>query len=267
VRQENRELASWSGGWAPFYELLVSEFTEDLPFYQEYAARSGGPILELACGSGRILLPLARAGYAVVGLDLFPDMLALARAKLDQEEPAVRARVELHEGDMANFDLGRKFPLIISGAGALSLNLSSAAVESCLRCMANHLAEEGLLLVDLWMNLDTAFPDPTRVVEQQIGPTVYDDPRTGGSIQITQFVTFDPSLRFIRGRNEVVLLNRNGQAVTQQEFSHVGRVPTPEELRRSFDRVGLKVVQLFRNWNRTPCQRLEEAGQFVLALA
>src|SRR5919202_314989 len=75
-------------------------FAADLPFYLELAAASGGRVLEVACGSGRVLVPLARTGNRVVGLDASPHMLALAHEKLAAAGPQVAARARLIQGDM-----------------------------------------------------------------------------------------------------------------------------------------------------------------------
>ncbi len=64
---------------ARFYDLTHAELTADLPFVLQLASEAGGPILELGCGSGRLLLPLARAGHSVIGLDLSGAMLAMQR--------------------------------------------------------------------------------------------------------------------------------------------------------------------------------------------
>src|SRR5947208_2019322 len=90
-------------GMARLYDSF--RYDADLPWYLELAAAQGGRVLELACGSGRVLLPLARAGHEVVGLDSSPHMLALAREKLAAAEPTVAARVRLQQDDMREFQL------------------------------------------------------------------------------------------------------------------------------------------------------------------
>src|SRR5262245_35858109 len=89
----------------------------DVAFYLDCARRFGRPVLELATGTGRVLIPLAKAGYEVVGLDAAPAMLEVARAKLGRE-PELAARVALVEGDMRDFSLGRRFPLTLIPARA-----------------------------------------------------------------------------------------------------------------------------------------------------
>src|SRR5216683_1095411 len=64
---------------APFYDIEHAEFDEDLDMYRNFAELCGGKILELACGSGRLLLPLAREGYTLTGVDTSAGMLEIAR--------------------------------------------------------------------------------------------------------------------------------------------------------------------------------------------
>ena len=66
---------------ARFFDAEYADYMEDLPALQAYAQRTDGPLLELGCGTGRLLIPLARAGYAVTGVDLSPEMLAIPREK------------------------------------------------------------------------------------------------------------------------------------------------------------------------------------------
>src|ERR1700731_3751250 len=85
----------------------------DLPFYLELAEQAPGPVLEIACGTGRVLLPIARKGIEVHGVDNSLPMLTILKASLSNEPQEVRQRVTLHEGDMRDFRLGRQYPLVI----------------------------------------------------------------------------------------------------------------------------------------------------------
>ena len=95
---------------APLYDVF--EFDADVPLYVDLARAQGPNVLEVACGSGRLVLPLARAGFSVVGIDASPHMLEIARAKLDGEPEAAR-RVQLVEADMRQFQLDARFDLAI----------------------------------------------------------------------------------------------------------------------------------------------------------
>ena len=84
----------------------------DVPFFVEAAQESGGPVLEVGCGTGRILIPTARARIEIVGLDLSFHMLDVCRKRLLKEPKDVQSRVQLVEADMRHFALGQAFRLV-----------------------------------------------------------------------------------------------------------------------------------------------------------
>src|SRR3954452_8818999 len=90
---------------AHIYDTLSAPYDEDLAWYEGLAAAQGSRVLELCCGSGRLLVPLARAGCPLVGLDVPPPMLAIARERLAAAGPEVAGRVRLVEGEMRAFTL------------------------------------------------------------------------------------------------------------------------------------------------------------------
>ena len=120
-----------------------SSFAGDLQWYQRVARESGGPILELGVGTGRIALALARDGLDVHGLDKHPGMLAVLRRKLASEPAAVQQRLRLTEDDMRSFQLAQKFPLVIAPFRALLHNLTEADQLACFEQVRKHLAPGG----------------------------------------------------------------------------------------------------------------------------
>lgn len=123
----------------------VFPFEADLPLYQELAREQGRNVLEVACGSGRVLVPLARAGLKVVGVDISPHMLALARAKLDGSNVA-----ELVQADMRSFELQQHdFDLAIIAVKSFAYLTEASEQLACLRRVHDHLRPGGLLAMDL----------------------------------------------------------------------------------------------------------------------
>ena len=98
----------YTGESAVYYDYVATGVEGDVPFYVEEARSAGSPVLELGCGTGRILIPMAAAGLEVVGLDASHDMLMIARNKLEVLPPEVRRRVQLVEGDMRRLIRGCK---------------------------------------------------------------------------------------------------------------------------------------------------------------
>ena len=146
---------------AAIYEAVYAD-RDDAAFWRAMAAAAGGgPILELGCGTGRVLLPLVRAGFEVTGLDLSAQMLERCDAGLQAEPAAVRERVRLLRADMTSFDLGRHFSTIFCPFGGFQQLRTVEQQLACLdRCRA-HLRARGRLVLDL-PNPDTAPPSHVR---------------------------------------------------------------------------------------------------------
>ena len=97
-----------------YYDLAFGNSGEnELAWYMRKAKESGGPILDLACGTGRLALMLAREGFEVTGIDQSTGMLNLFRKKLREESTEVRERVYIENQKMTAFNLDRKFNTII----------------------------------------------------------------------------------------------------------------------------------------------------------
>ena len=131
------------------YDLMYSQpsgFSTKVGYYLDLAAAAGRPVLELACGTGSILLPIAARGIECEGVDLSSDMLAEARAKFKAEQLSA----PLHVGDMANFDLGRRFGLIFIASNSL-LHLHSADdIVRCFQSVRGHLDQGGRFAFDVF---------------------------------------------------------------------------------------------------------------------
>jgi SAM-dependent methyltransferase len=136
--------------FARYYDLEYQRFTDDLDFYRQLADDAGSPILELACGTGRVLLHLARNGHTVTGLDVSPPMLAIARERLAAEPPDVRARVTIVEQDMRRFLVDGRFRLAILAINSFMHLMTARDQERCLKRVRRRLVGDGLLVVDVF---------------------------------------------------------------------------------------------------------------------
>ena len=123
---------------------------QDVAFYVEEAKATRGAVLEVGCGTGRILLPIARAGAAITGIDASMHMLERCRAKLAAEPAAVRARVTLAQHDMRDFELAEKFGLIIAPFRVIQHLTTVDDQLRFLDTVARHLAPGGRLVFDVF---------------------------------------------------------------------------------------------------------------------
>ena len=122
----------------------------DLPFYLELARRIGGPVLELGCGTGRVLLPIARAGIEIHGLDGSASMLRILQEHIQCEPTEVQRRIVLYEGDMRTFRGRRKYPLVTIPFRPMQHMYTLEDQVAALRTAAFHLSADGILAFDVF---------------------------------------------------------------------------------------------------------------------
>jgi SAM-dependent methyltransferase len=126
------------------------QFSADVPFYVDLAKQAGGPVLEIACGTGRVLLPIARAGIAIDGVDNSSAMLKVLKARLELEPREVRDKVTVHEGDMRRFRLGKKYALAIIPFRPMQHMYTVQDQVDALTTAAAHLQDGGKLAFDVF---------------------------------------------------------------------------------------------------------------------
>lgn len=151
--------------FAQFYELYVGPFADDVPMYLEFAARAQGPVIEVGAGSGRVTLPLARAGHDVIAIDISPSMLTQLRSGLRREPLEVRRRVRVIAADATKLSLGRASDLIIVPYFTFNYLLASRARDAAIRRLMDHLADDGRIVLDVFIPL-------RRIAQGTVGPVL-----------------------------------------------------------------------------------------------
>ena len=191
-------------GYAAIAELYeaVPLYRErpDVAFYVGAARDSGGPVLEIGCGTGRVLIPTAQAGVDIVGLDASPEMLEILRRRLREQAPDVQARVQLVEGDMRRFSLDRRFRLVTIPFRPFQHLLTVTDQLACLSSVYHHLEDEGLLVFDIYN------PSLDALVSRSVGEEFDSDP---------EFLMEDGRRVFRRGK---IIGHDRFTQVTQQEL-------------------------------------------------
>ncbi len=140
------------------YDALYSDFAEDIELIKSSARETGGPVLELMSGTGRVLLPLAQAGYQIWGMDVNENMTAKLREKLAKEPEEVRKRIHLVQDDIRGFNLGRKFRLIFVTLNSFLHLITPEDQEACLKSVRDHLEPDGLFFA-AFFNPDLKRPE------------------------------------------------------------------------------------------------------------
>ncbi|MDP9326405.1 MAG: methyltransferase domain-containing protein [Candidatus Dormibacteraeota bacterium] len=153
--------AYFSGNAARWYDATYAWRTEDIGFYEALAgqwAGPGGAVLELGAGSGRITLPLARAGFRITAVDSSADMIELLRRRLGDEPASVVERVEPVEQDLRRLRLDRLYRFICLPFNTLLMFSQSHERQQALDAVREHLAPSGAFAFEVFT------PDPARLV-------------------------------------------------------------------------------------------------------
>jgi len=220
---------------AEYHDLDLAGYEEDVGIYENLGRRHDLPVLELGVGTGRVAIPLRRAGLHVVGIDHSEAMLAVARRKLEALRPqSLAANLRLLKEDMTNFELEESFGLIFCALGGFMHLRSQDDQVRALEGARRHLASDGLLVIDLpafepqewepgvqpltlvWTRRDTARDtlvskfhncqaDPARQVQHVTH--IYEEWGPQGSLR-RRLVTFE--LRCVHRHEMELLLSRAG---------------------------------------------------------
>jgi len=169
----------------PHYDAMHSVLPfVDTPFYVEEARCSHGPVLELACGTGRLTIPIAKSGVEITGLDLSPSMLAHARKKADEAD----IKIEWIEADCRTFALNRRFALIFMPFHSIQ-HLHDAASQTALFANVQaHLAEGGRFIFDAFNpSIAILNRDPNRrYIDRR-----FEDPGGRGTVTLETTAVYD----------------------------------------------------------------------------
>jgi SAM-dependent methyltransferase len=231
-------------------------------FYTALAQETGGPVLDIACGSGRVGIPIARLGFAVTGVDIQADMIELARSKSDG------LPVRWLQADGRTFDLGEQFRLVMVAGNAFQMFLTNADQGALLERVRAHLADEGLfafetrnplwrtplqaaeieavfeqarLRTDLFMFLETR-------IEEQLWQTYVDSK----GIEIREYLTqtYDSFAQILH------LTNYHRWMEGNEERLSIGREAVrfnfPQELSALLHYNGFDVIRQYGDWDLGP---------------
>jgi SAM-dependent methyltransferase len=235
--------AALADALARLYDLdLAEDPGDDLDLYLALAERTGGPILELAAGTGRIVRPLAAAGFEVTALDLDPAMLARVNAPIPNGITTVRADLTTWRPPKPSYRLA------ILGLNALFLMAVRHQQRAALESLAAALLPGGLAVVDIWLP-DAA--DLARYDQRLLLAYVRTDPETGRTVTKTVSALHDAATATVL-LNSIYDEGLPGQAVVRWIRRDVLRLLGAGELVDLARAAGLEVEALAGDYGLEP---------------
>jgi len=223
------------------YDAFNQPCRDDLEFYLAEAGKARGPVLELACGTGRLTIPLKNKGIDITGLDCAAPMLARAAEKA----AGAGAKIRFVRGDARSFSLGGKFKLIFMAFNSMQHLGRREEVEGLFASVARHLAPGGRFIFDVFN------PEPrffTRDPEEMLPVAYYQDPAGEGKVLVNETYTYDRAAQVSRitwhYRSE-----KTGKTVKKNLNL---RCFFPEELLALVHYNGFRVINRYGNFLRRP---------------
>jgi SAM-dependent methyltransferase len=172
-----------------YYDQAYRRRRHDVRFYTDLALESGGPVLELGVGTGRVALAIGKAGIEVVGVEPMAPMLARARERLDKLPRVARDRIELRQGTLERLRLPRKFPLVIAPFNVWMHLYTREEIERGFATVRHHLEPRGRFAFDVLL------PDPISLAREPAkryrGGEV-PHPRDGARYRYSEYFSYDP---------------------------------------------------------------------------
>jgi SAM-dependent methyltransferase len=211
----------------------------ELEWYLKYARITGGPILELACGTGRLLIPIAQAGYRIHGLDLSEAMLRLLKMKMYRLDPDARRRIRLYRGDMLRFSSPISYPLEILAYNSLQELETPSDHGLCFKRAYACLRKGGYFLLMIGRTDRDRYGDGKKyVVDWFDAPAV--DVESGVSVGSRSVSHLDAKASQIVLK-EIFVIRRNDRCEEKIELVHYIPLLTASEYRSMLETAGFSV--------------------------
>jgi SAM-dependent methyltransferase len=218
-------------------------------FYSALARETGGPVLELACGTGRVTIPIARLGFPTTGLDIVPGMLARARSK------SAGLPVRWLEGDVRAFDLGEQFRLIFLTGNAFQAFVTNAEQAAVLQRVRAHLHDEGMFAFEIRNPLLPNTPTPPGFFvtletrnEEQVWPSYIN--AQGHEVRVSTTQVYDHIAQIVH----VTAYKRWRES--EEEHTTITRTALrytfPQELAALLHNQGFTILRQYGDWNEEP---------------
>ena len=245
--------------YSEFYDLYVGDRLVDLPFYLDYARSAQTPVIEIGAGSGRLTLPLARAGVRMVAVDVSTSMLAILKSRLADESSDVRRRVEVVEADASELNLGIRSDLIMVPYFTFNYFLTAYVQELALQRFHDHLSPQGCLLVDLFIPLrriESRSTEPVLIVDKV-------DPTTGNRVCGWETYSIDEESQMEHRTHSFEVIPPDGP-VRKSRYTVQRRHFFPPEAEKLFSDNGFSVDDVSTGYERERPGPRSEQLMYVL---
>ncbi|HEX4204202.1 MAG TPA: class I SAM-dependent methyltransferase [Ktedonobacteraceae bacterium] len=234
------------------YDLQDEGYYDDYPLTEQWARSLGGPLLDLACGTGRMALRMAEVGYQVTGVDITPEMIARAHQKAAQQG----ASIDWVVADARTFHLQKQFPFIYMLENVFQFFLTREDQEAMLARVQEHLLPKGCFL------FETRNPTPRNLLEvRHPEGDKYVTP-DGGQLVTSAEQYYDPMTQ-IQHYTSHLTFHRPGSQQEQKTLYTDLRYVFPQEIEALLYYNGLQIRSRYGSWQQEPLTATSPAMIYV----
>lgn len=246
-------MEEYDRAYAAFYDYYATGLEGDVGFYVEEAQKAGSPALELGCGTGRILIPVAEAGVTIVGLDRAPSMLSIARQRISQLSAETRRRIELVEGNMRDLSLGRRFKLVMIPYRAFLHLLTPKDQRQALARIREHLSDDGRLVFNVFdPRLDIIAVHSGSLGNALEKQSEFVRPDTGCRVVVWDTRRYDPERQLVEADFIFEELDDEGKVISKTYSPLTLRYVYRYEMQYLLELCGYRVEALYGDFRRGP---------------
>lgn len=226
------------------YDVENDSYEEDIEFLLDWAAKVDGPIVDLACGTGRAAIQLAKEGHVLVGVDVDRGMLNEAKRKAAEQ----KLQIQWVEQDCGKLNLAIKSKLIFSVGNSFQHFLSNEDQDGFLSSVYRHLDDEGFFI------FGTRFPNPDELLQP---PTEeywksYIDRLTGKKVDVFTISSYDSLDQLQHYTTIRKYSDLSGKIADEKRTCITLRYVFPKEMERLFKANGLYAVHVYGDWHMNP---------------
>ncbi len=234
------------------YDLVCDRFDADMPFIEQWAKTTGGPLLDLACGTGRMAIHLALQGYSVTGVDIVPAMIERAHQKAAERA----ASVEWVVADARSFHLQKQFPCVFMLMNAFQFLLARDDHEGMLACVREHLLPDGYFI------FETRNPSPQMLFEVRHPEGETYTLVDGGQLVITDQQVYDPMTQIQHYTTQLTFHHADGRR--EERTNHTAlRYVFPQEMEALLHYNGFQIHTVYGDWQLNPLTASSPAMIYV----
>lgn len=226
------------------YDEQYERYRDDFSFYRSLAEDYGSPVLELGAGTGRVSMSLAKAGFAVTGIDLSDEMLQKAKTRI--QEAKLEDLINLEQQDMRTLELGERFPLVIAPFNALMHLYTLKDQDKAFAAIKRHLQSDGVFAFDLY---NPNFETLDHLTKQEEWSTV-----GGQNAELFLYQTQDKDKQIVNSTYYLDSISPDG-SLKRQTAQLKQRYYYRFELERALQHAGFSQVRFFGDFDRQPYSR------------